>query len=436
MIHDLTLELLHQAQKGQEKALSTFSELVKKRVYIFIYRLTLDQDCTEDLTQETLLDLIGSLDRLNFTHINFFWAWLHRTALGKVQHYYRIQGNQRIHSRTRPSSDRLKDIGIKEDSTGINHLIKEELKKAVCDAMRTLNLAHRSILTLRCFEQLSYPEIAAITGQSELQARVQFFRAKQSLKKRLTQRGFGKDQFLAALGLLATITERVVKKTSAPITINQATLSVSGSTVALGILASKSGVAATVLILAGAIVGGTHLSHDRDRHWFQEGITLRQAYNTFANPSRVIETHTPAGSAWQAHVPPNPVTTVTLPLLETILLRREPVNPLYLIMPESLWVHVEFPGPIADGPGVDILMDARNSDQGPRLFVTDGQDREIEVPPANMQTTTYGFAFTGYDLANLNVPFTPRAVRLEGCGAWANDTALGLWVVKARILAD
>jgi DNA-directed RNA polymerase specialized sigma24 family protein len=75
MIHDLTLELLHQAQKGQEKALSTFSELVKKRVYIFIYRLTLDQDCTEDLTQETLLDLIGSLDRLNFTHINFFWAW-------------------------------------------------------------------------------------------------------------------------------------------------------------------------------------------------------------------------------------------------------------------------------------------------------------------------------------------------------------------------
>jgi DNA-directed RNA polymerase specialized sigma24 family protein len=105
MIHGLTLELLHQAQAGQEKALSTLSELVKERVYIFIYRLTLDQDCTEDLTQETLVELIRSLNRLSFSHINFFWAWLHRTALGKVQHFYRIQGNKRIRARNLVATD-------------------------------------------------------------------------------------------------------------------------------------------------------------------------------------------------------------------------------------------------------------------------------------------------------------------------------------------
>jgi RNA polymerase sigma-70 factor (ECF subfamily) len=434
MTQGITLKLIHQAQAGHKEALSTFSKLARERVYVFIYRLTLDLHCTEDLTQETLLDLIKSLDRLSFTHINFFWSWLHRTALGKVQHYYRARGYKKVESLNK-CDNQTKQIDMEENS-GINRLIKEELKKAVCDAMRTLSLAHRSILTLRCFEQLSYPEIAAITGQSELQARVQFFRAKQSLKKRLTNKGFGRDQLLLALGLVATITERAVKKTATTITINQAMLSVSGPTVILGTLASKAGIAATIIVLAGAIAGGTHLSNGRDTPVPQpQNITLRQAYNTFANPSRVIETFTPDGTAWRAYSPPNPttVTTVSQPMLEDILMRSPQKDLRLLFIPETCWVHLEFNGPLVDGPGIDILMDARNADQGPRLYVTDGNDQEMEISPANTQPAANGFTLTGYDLADLNIPFIPRAVRLEGCGTRANNNYLELWVVKARV---
>ena len=151
MASKITLQLIRQAQAGQDKALSAFSELARERVSVFIYRLTLDLECTEDLTQDTLVELLRSLDRLKFSHVNYFWAWLHRTALGKVQHFYRQQGNQRIHARSHPSSDQMVHMSG-PDNPAINQLIKEELRIAVCEAIRALNLTHRSILTLRCFD--------------------------------------------------------------------------------------------------------------------------------------------------------------------------------------------------------------------------------------------------------------------------------------------
>ena len=425
MAHEITLPLIRQAQAGQDEALRVFSELARERVYVFIYRLTLDLECTEDLTQDTLVDVLRSLDRLDFSHVNFFWAWLHRTALGKVQHFYRQQGNQRIHSRSRPSSEQLGQMSGK-DNPAINQLIKEELRMAVCEAMRALNLAHRSILTLRCFEQLSYPEIASITGQSELQARVQFFRAKQSLKKRLTQKGFSKDQLLAALGLLATVTQGVAKKTSVVTPVHQATLAVSPPIALLGTLASKSGIAAIILVVSGALVG---------KHSFKGTFrppALTSVYAQLSNPSRVIKTQAPPGSPWRAYVPPKAPTRITSAVLEANLLRKDRTQDLYIQIPAGYGVHLEYPGPVTDGPGIDILLDARNSNQGPKVWITDGDKQEIELSVTRRQPTGNGFVMTGYDLAGLDIPFVTRSLRLEGCGSLADNTALEIWILKAR----
>jgi hypothetical protein len=104
-----------------------------------------------------------------------------------------------------------------------------------------------------------------------------------------------------------------------------------------------------------------------------------------------------------------------------------------LSVPENHWIHLEYAGPLVDGPGIDILLDARNSASGPRVFVTDGADREIELSPATRQPTGQGFSFTGYDLADLSLPFEVKAVRLQGSGTTTTGDALELWVVKARI---
>jgi len=58
------------------QSLSAVAEQVRQKVYTYIYRLTLDYHLTEDLTQETVLEMIKSLSQLEVPHVNGFWLKL------------------------------------------------------------------------------------------------------------------------------------------------------------------------------------------------------------------------------------------------------------------------------------------------------------------------------------------------------------------------
>ena len=100
MAEELTIQIIRQAQDGDRQSLSAVAEQVQQKVNTYIYRLTLDYHLTEDLTQETVLEMINSLGQLELSHVNGFWAWVFRTALGKVQHHFRPQGARRLAQKT------------------------------------------------------------------------------------------------------------------------------------------------------------------------------------------------------------------------------------------------------------------------------------------------------------------------------------------------
>ncbi len=435
MCRTVDLNLVKEAQSGRQAALSVLSESAREKVYVFVLRMTLDPHLADDLAQETILEMVRSKAKLSFAHVNSFWAWLHRTALGKVQHHYRIQGNKRVQSRTSMSDDRLKQVSGREES-GINKLLSDERRKSVFDAMGGLNLAYRSILTLRCFEQMTYPQIAAVTGQTELQARVQFFRAKQSLKKQLKRRGLGREHFLAALSLFGTITAGTTEKASAATIVSQVSMETGGAAVCVGLFVSKAGLVTAAIVLAGLIVGGNLLAGRAGRSTMQPGDALRRAYNTFATPTRLVDASDPDGNGWQAYT--TGLTRVAVPSggLEEIITRRPSAGSSILELPEGHWVHVEFAGPLVDGPGADILVDARRFGRQAQVFVTDGANRMVALKRTGTLTTGGGFAFSGFDLSGRDIPFEPRAVRLVGCGVASRGDCLELWVLKARTNAD
>jgi hypothetical protein len=76
----------------------------------------------------------------------------------------------------------------------------------VSKAATKLKHRQRAVLSLRCFEGMSYAQIAESIGCSETQARVSFFRAKKSLRKDLTRRGFSKSSLLLAMILFGKLT--------------------------------------------------------------------------------------------------------------------------------------------------------------------------------------------------------------------------------------
>ena len=76
MAKELNIQVIRQAQAGNKQSLSAVSEQVRQKVYTYIYRITLDYHIAQDLTQDTVLEMIKSLAQLEVPHVNGFWAWI------------------------------------------------------------------------------------------------------------------------------------------------------------------------------------------------------------------------------------------------------------------------------------------------------------------------------------------------------------------------
>ncbi|MHC4756985.1 MAG: RNA polymerase sigma factor [Planctomycetota bacterium] len=173
-------ELITKAQAGDYESMSSLALQVQGKVTSYIYRLTLNQDVAEDLSQETLMHMVKSLKELE--NPEAFWSWLYRTALGKVQHYFRDRKRRKSVQMSTVDEERLSAIDVEKDQV-LGNMEKKELSEAVFKAMGKLKLRYRSVLSLRCYDRMPYSEVATLMDCSELRARVLFYRAKYSLRQ-------------------------------------------------------------------------------------------------------------------------------------------------------------------------------------------------------------------------------------------------------------
>ena len=97
------------------------------------------------------------------------------------------------------------------------------------------------------------------------------------------------------------------------------------------------------------------------------------------------------------------------------------------------WIELAFEGTIDDGPGADLILDARRTGDLPRVWITDGAERQVLLPDPLSQPTAGGFNYNGYDLSGLELDFQPIAVRIQGSDNAPPAGGLQLWLVKARI---
>jgi RNA polymerase sigma-70 factor (ECF subfamily) len=235
--------LVRQAQCGNSEAMSQLSQQVAGRVLPYIQGLTLNYDLAQDILQETLLEMVKSLNRVESPES--FWCWVYRQALGKVQHHFRDRSRQR--SIVLRVASGLLGQARDESLTGLKYVTRRELSEAVLQAMEKLKIEYRSVLILRCFENLSYAEIAQTLDCKELRARVLFFRAKKSLGRHLVRGGFGKEYLLAGLVLFRILTKPI--EVSATTTLVSASvLDVDAFVAIVSLVSSKAGLLTTSLV--------------------------------------------------------------------------------------------------------------------------------------------------------------------------------------------
>ncbi|UCE48611.1 MAG: sigma-70 family RNA polymerase sigma factor, partial [Phycisphaerales bacterium] len=347
MSKELNIQTIRRAQAGNRQSLSVVTEQVRRKVYRYIYRLTLDYHLSQDLTQETVLEMIKSLAQLELPHVNNFWGWVFRTALGKVQHYFRLQGAQRLARKT-TSDDSVLESQASDDNNPMNALVSEEIRKAVLGAMQAIKFKYRNILVLRCFDNLSYGQIAGIMGGSELRARLLFFRAKHSLKDQLERHGFKRDSLLAALTMYAGLTLGNGKKVAAGEVVFASTLETGLGAGLAALLTGKTAIAAACVIgIAGFTVS---MIKQPDRIPTSEELyshlypLLNQT--EFVAPSHVVNVNDPDNDGFLVVNRDRPQTPVQR--LQTDQIRIDLLNQprMGLILPKDHWVELGFDGPL------------------------------------------------------------------------------------------
>lgn len=231
-------KLVRQAQKGHKEDLNKLARKAKGRLCAYIYRVTLNYDLTEDISQEVLLQMFKSLNQLK--SVKSFWPWLYQIAQNKIQEHYKVKYKKSPAFGEAFYKNFTLQRSKYHQEDGLRQLLKKELSKKVVVAMKQLKQQYRAVLSLRCFEQLSYSEIAVAMDCSEVRARILFYRAKQALKKQLTHQGLKKGFLLICLGLFGRLT--------AP--ARAATVTVSASSVKVGMMTAIIATAGTNLGIA------------------------------------------------------------------------------------------------------------------------------------------------------------------------------------------
>ena len=289
---DIYIELVKRARLGDKESLNRLAELSKERLYAYVYRLTLTHELTQDILQESMLEMFKFLDKLE--KAERFWPWLRRIAANKVRTHYGRKQN-----RTTMSLSDIDDKSMQRDSQeGVADLIRQEMKQTILSAMQQLKPRHRHILVLRCYEQMKYSEIGEEMGCSEFGARRLFYRAKKSLAKQLARRGLGRGSLMVALVLFGKMT--ATSEASA------ANVAVTAATVKVGALASLAAMAtsktAVVSLTAGAVVAAGTIAIVPGVNKNDMGRQISQS-NGFSGVQSQIEANKDTGESWYYYPP-------------------------------------------------------------------------------------------------------------------------------------
>jgi RNA polymerase sigma-70 factor (ECF subfamily) len=236
------VELVERAQQGDKPSLERLAVMARERLRVYVYRVTQKDDLTQEIVQETLLEMCKILGKLQKT--DRFWPWLYGIATNKLHRHYRTEKAMRHAA----ASEERRRQTIKEREEGFEGLIGEELKQIVTNAMQKLRTRHKAVLVMRCYDGMSYGEIAESMGCNEFSTRMLFVRAKRALQKELLRNGFGRGSLLAAL--------IVFGKMTAPSKAAAAQLTVSAAALKVGLVASMAGLATSATGIASIAAAG------------------------------------------------------------------------------------------------------------------------------------------------------------------------------------
>lgn len=170
---------------------SGFEELVRRYqrpIVSYVFRMLGDYESALDVTQEVFIKVFNSLDRYSAEYK--FSTWLYRIAHNAAIDHMR-RNSQNTQSIETENAEGTYELQI-ESSLPSPETERErsEWRTEIETVVKCLPAAYRDLILLRHSNDLSYDEIASITGLPLGTVKNRLFRAREMMREIFIERGF------------------------------------------------------------------------------------------------------------------------------------------------------------------------------------------------------------------------------------------------------
>ncbi|MEY8744030.1 sigma-70 family RNA polymerase sigma factor [Bacillales bacterium AN1005] len=172
-------ELIERIIGGEKQLFAVLVDRYKNKVFGIMRGMGASHQDAQDLAQDTFIRIYRYLPTRRAG--SSFSSWVYTIAVNRMRDFLR----------EKKSVMTAVDNGLerRHDNTPEQQVLHKEMQREIYRQMDELPEAYRLVLLLKYTNELSYEEIAEITGMSSGQVRNALHRGKKSLKKKLERRG-------------------------------------------------------------------------------------------------------------------------------------------------------------------------------------------------------------------------------------------------------
>lgn len=160
---DETLVALY--AQGNNEAFDILLNRYKDRLYAYIYYTVRNEELAEDIFQETFTKAIVTIQQGRYNENGKFPAWLTRIAHNLIIDCFRQEKQENLVSCDEEERNLLNNIRLSEGTVEaeiVNHQILSDVRRL----MKYLPDEQREVVHMRFYQDLSFKEIAEMTGVS------------------------------------------------------------------------------------------------------------------------------------------------------------------------------------------------------------------------------------------------------------------------------
>ena len=151
---------------GNNRAFDELLTRTQDKIFAYIICMVKDEELANDLFQDTYIKAIVKLRKGKYKDSGKFSFWLTRIAHNVIIDYYREQKSSHIIET--PKNQDLQNLKSAScvESDRERSMVNEQVLEDVKRLMNALPPTQREVVQMRYFEEMSFKEIAKVTGVS------------------------------------------------------------------------------------------------------------------------------------------------------------------------------------------------------------------------------------------------------------------------------